>query len=541
MPRRARSGCGSTPTPPASSATRSRCPSRRAGALRAAMAAYERRRASRPSPSRRRRARGGGGRARRAGACPGEQRAAARGRPRPRSARGIRPRDRRPRPGRRRRGVGLRRPAAGHAGEATPAAAPPASPRPAPPALTVAGETSSPTSSGSGGAVAASAPPAELVERRVGRQALGAKLGTTEPLFEIQVLAPGRLAGARPGEGAARGAARRLRRLRRREPPARLGPADPRRRVPRLGPARAPPPLRPPPRDRPVPPGAAAGRQRERDRRPAEAADEALRGGERPALRGAVAAAAATSCRPSTGQSTLLPLGKVETETAASGWSASRCATPSSPTWPAAAGSARPRRRSASSSTSRARVTAASSSTLTTTRIERDQGLPDRGRAARARGRDQPRRPRRASRAGTCSPSPAARRARAAGQVDAVVDAFASALRWDEVNARALNLTTQAAQALVDLARQLPAELAPTIFEIPVLLERRRAGGAAVLPHVSPPVRQFFEERFPRLAPGGDHPGHEPDRPPAGGADRGRPVRQPGSRPTTSARRWTGG
>jgi hypothetical protein len=89
---------------------------------------------------------------------------------------------------------------------------------------------------------------------------------------------------------------------------------------------------------------------------------------------------------------------------------------------------------------------------------------------------------------------------RAAGQVDAVVDAFASALRWDEVNARALNLTTQAAQALVDLAGRLPAELAPTIFEIPVLLSDDE-WRAAVLPHVSPPVRQFFEERFPRLAP----------------------------------------
>ncbi|MGC1165076.1 MAG: hypothetical protein WA862_03115 [Solirubrobacterales bacterium] len=89
---------------------------------------------------------------------------------------------------------------------------------------------------------------------------------------------------------------------------------------------------------------------------------------------------------------------------------------------------------------------------------------------------------------------------RAAGQVDAVVDAFASALRWDEVNARALNLTTQAAQALVDLARQLPAELAPTIFEIPVLLSDDD-WREAVLPYVAPPVRQFFRERFPRLSP----------------------------------------
>jgi hypothetical protein len=89
--------------------------------------------------------------------------------------------------------------------------------------------------------------------------------------------------------------------------------------------------------------------------------------------------------------------------------------------------------------------------------------------------------------------------ARAAGQVDAVVDAFASALRWDEVNARALNLTTQAAQALIDLARKLPPELAPTIFEIPVLLSDDD-WRAAVLPHVSAPTRQFFLERFPRLA-----------------------------------------
>jgi hypothetical protein len=89
---------------------------------------------------------------------------------------------------------------------------------------------------------------------------------------------------------------------------------------------------------------------------------------------------------------------------------------------------------------------------------------------------------------------------RAAGQVDAVVDAFASALRWDQVNARALNLTTQAAQALIDLARQLPPELAPTIFEIPVLLSDDD-WRAAVLPHVSAPTRQFFTQRFPKLPP----------------------------------------
>lgn len=89
---------------------------------------------------------------------------------------------------------------------------------------------------------------------------------------------------------------------------------------------------------------------------------------------------------------------------------------------------------------------------------------------------------------------------RAAGQVDAVVDSFSSALRWDEINARALNLTTQAAQAMVDLAHRLPPELAPTIFEIPVLLSDGE-WREKVLPFVSPPVRRFFRERFPLLPP----------------------------------------
>ena len=58
----------------------------------------------------------------------------------------------------------------------------------------------------------------------------------------------------------------------------------------------------------------------------------------------------------------------------------------------------------------------------------------------------------------------------AADRVDAFVDALAAALRWDERNTRALNLATQAAQALVELAQHLPAELAPTIFQVPTLL-----------------------------------------------------------------------
>lgn len=84
-------------------------------------------------------------------------------------------------------------------------------------------------------------------------------------------------------------------------------------------------------------------------------------------------------------------------------------------------------------------------------------------------------------------------------RVDAIVDSFASALRWDETNTRALNLITQAAQALAELAEQLPEELAPTIFQVPTLLgnEEWREG---VLRFASPPTRAFFAERFPRLA-----------------------------------------
>jgi len=86
----------------------------------------------------------------------------------------------------------------------------------------------------------------------------------------------------------------------------------------------------------------------------------------------------------------------------------------------------------------------------------------------------------------------------AANKVEAIVDALASALRWDERNTRALNLATQSAQALVELARTLPAELAPTVFQLPTLLSDEQ-WRAAVLPHVSPATRQFFEQRFPRL------------------------------------------
>ena len=74
-------------------------------------------------------------------------------------------------------------------------------------------------------------------------------------------------------------------------------------------------------------------------------------------------------------------------------------------------------------------------------------------------------------------------------RVEAVVDAFASALEWGERSTRAINLTTQAAAALATIAQRLDAELAPTIFQIPTLLsDARVAGGGAALPAARRPA-----------------------------------------------------
>jgi hypothetical protein len=84
-------------------------------------------------------------------------------------------------------------------------------------------------------------------------------------------------------------------------------------------------------------------------------------------------------------------------------------------------------------------------------------------------------------------------------RVEAIVDAFASALQWGERNNRALTITTHAIGALVELAALLPDDTQPTIFQIPTLLGNPE-WLAAVMPFLSPPRRQFFSERFPRLA-----------------------------------------
>jgi hypothetical protein len=89
--------------------------------------------------------------------------------------------------------------------------------------------------------------------------------------------------------------------------------------------------------------------------------------------------------------------------------------------------------------------------------------------------------------------------AEAERRVEAIVDAFASALRWDERNTRALTLTTQAAQALAAIARPLPDELAPTIFQLPTLLSDE-SWREACLPYLPHAAQRFWLDRFPRLS-----------------------------------------
>lgn len=84
-------------------------------------------------------------------------------------------------------------------------------------------------------------------------------------------------------------------------------------------------------------------------------------------------------------------------------------------------------------------------------------------------------------------------------RVEAIVDSFASALQWGERNNRALTLTTQATAALIELSTVLPDDLQPTIFQIPTLLGNPE-WLKATLPYLSAPRRQFFTERFPRMA-----------------------------------------
>lgn len=81
----------------------------------------------------------------------------------------------------------------------------------------------------------------------------------------------------------------------------------------------------------------------------------------------------------------------------------------------------------------------------------------------------------------------------------AIVDSFAAAMRWGEINNRALSITQMTTQSLLELALALPDELAPTIFQMPTLLSDPDWRDAVVC-HLSPSLRDYWTNRFPRLA-----------------------------------------
>ena len=84
-------------------------------------------------------------------------------------------------------------------------------------------------------------------------------------------------------------------------------------------------------------------------------------------------------------------------------------------------------------------------------------------------------------------------------KVSAVVDSFAAALNWGEINNRALTLTTMAVQSLCELALQVPDDIAPTIFQITTLLADEE-WRTSVVPFLSPPAQAFWTTRFPKLS-----------------------------------------
>jgi hypothetical protein len=84
-------------------------------------------------------------------------------------------------------------------------------------------------------------------------------------------------------------------------------------------------------------------------------------------------------------------------------------------------------------------------------------------------------------------------------RVEAVVDAFASALGWGERSTRAINLLTQAASALAAVARIVDPAIAPTIFQIPTLLTDEK-WREAVLPFLPRSAEEFWRGRFGRLS-----------------------------------------
>lgn len=85
-------------------------------------------------------------------------------------------------------------------------------------------------------------------------------------------------------------------------------------------------------------------------------------------------------------------------------------------------------------------------------------------------------------------------------KVDMVVTSFAACLSWADSAPRAKTLLTKTCETLCELAVQLPPELAPTIFQIPRLLEDE-LWRDSVLAFLPPNLQRYWEVSFPRIPP----------------------------------------
>lgn len=85
-------------------------------------------------------------------------------------------------------------------------------------------------------------------------------------------------------------------------------------------------------------------------------------------------------------------------------------------------------------------------------------------------------------------------------RVDAVVTSFATALGWGDTAPRAKSILTKACEALCYLAMRLPPDCAPTIFQIPTLLDDD-TWRTEVLRYLKPSVRRYWIDSFTKLAP----------------------------------------
>lgn len=85
-------------------------------------------------------------------------------------------------------------------------------------------------------------------------------------------------------------------------------------------------------------------------------------------------------------------------------------------------------------------------------------------------------------------------------RVDAVVTSFAAALSWGDAAPRAKSILTKACEALCYVAMKVPPECAPTIFQIPTLLDDAD-WREQILPCLRPSVRRYWTDSFTRLTP----------------------------------------